>query len=75
MRIESPRPIIKPSLMVAIAFSLGTIMFGTVAIMVAVADNWIAFLIVGLVAVFNCTSARFYWRRYLLGKKRRKKIS
>ncbi|MHC4075218.1 MAG: hypothetical protein ACYSRR_05255 [Planctomycetota bacterium] len=75
MKIESPRPAIRPSFLVAIAFSLGTIMFGTVAVMAAVAGNWITSLIVGLIAVFHCTSAWFYGRRYLLGKRRIKKLA
>ena len=74
----SHRTIVRPSLLVAIAFTGGTILFGLPAVALACAivlagkGNWVALAIFGLIAACHASTAAFYWRRYLLSKRRQK---
>ncbi len=70
----SHRTIVRPSLLVAIAFTGGGLVFGLPAIALACAivfagkGNWLALVVFGLIGVCHASSAAFYWRRYLLGR-------
>ena len=72
----SHRTIVRPSLLVAIAFTGGALVFGLPAIALACAialagkGNWLALAVFGLIAACHTGSAVFYWRQYLLGRRR-----
>ncbi len=72
----SHRTIERPSLPVAIAFTSGGLVFGlpavalTCAIVFAGKGSWLALAVFGLIGVCHAGSAVFYWRRYLLGRRR-----
>jgi membrane protein implicated in regulation of membrane protease activity len=68
----SHRTIVRPSVVLAIVFTAGAILFGVPAIVVMAMGNWVAFVIFGLIAVCHVSTAIYYWRRYLLGRRRQK---
>jgi len=72
----SHRTSVRPSLLVAIAFTGGALLFGLPAIALACAiafagkGSWLALAVFGLIGVCHASSAVFYWRRYVLGWRR-----
>ncbi|MHC4418175.1 MAG: hypothetical protein ACYSU6_06265 [Planctomycetota bacterium] len=75
----SHRTIVRPSPLVAIAFTGGALVFGLPAIALACTiafvgkGSWSALAVFGLIGACHASSAVFYWRRYLSGRGRQKK--
>ena len=74
----SQRTVIRPSFLVAIAFTGGALLFGLPAIALACAivftgkGSWLALAVFSLIGACHASIAVFYWRRYLLGRRRKK---
>jgi len=73
MMSDRIRPVVRPSLLVAFAFTAGAIMFGIVAAGCTVVGNWVALVILGFIAVCHMSSAIYYWGRYLAIREKRVK--
>ena len=73
----SQRTVIRPSLLVAIAFTGGALLFGLPAIALACTivfagkRSWLALAVFSLFGVCHASGAVFYWHRYLLGRRRK----
>ena len=75
----SHRTTVRRSLIVAIAFTGGALLFGLPAVALACAiafagkGSWLARAVFGLIGMCHASSAVFYWRRYLSGRRRQNK--
>ncbi|MHC4068394.1 MAG: hypothetical protein ACYS18_04200 [Planctomycetota bacterium] len=69
---------IAPSFTVAIVHTFGALLFGLPAIVLGGAivftgkGSWLALAVFSLISACHASSAVFYWRRYMLGRRSKK---